>query len=151
VSEAEERERKQQLAWNPHTALDRLVELAEDPDPYVRAAAAQNAPDWLLRKMASDGRAQVRAAVAANPITPDDVLREMVTDRSKLVRFWLTVQTDRALLRELARDPDELTASAARSALDGKRLYRRLINAPFEALAKRAVRRIEGHADQRPR
>jgi hypothetical protein len=34
----------------------------------------------------------VRAAVSANPNTPHDVLRQMVTDRSKLVRFWLTAQ-----------------------------------------------------------
>jgi hypothetical protein len=43
MSVSGDRDRKQQIAWDPGTSADVLDELAEDPDPFVRAAAAQNA------------------------------------------------------------------------------------------------------------
>lgn len=138
-----EREQKEQLARGGSASVEQLDEFARDPDPQVRAAVAQNASERVLRTLGSDPRAEVRAVVAANPHTPRDVLFGLVTDRSSLVRFWLTVHKDRELLRLLAEDPDELTASAAKSALDGQRLYRRLLDAPSEWLAKRAHRMIK--------
>lgn len=140
----EERERKRQLALDPSTPVDALRILADDPDPSVRAAvAARRAPLYLLRSLADDPRAEVRAAVAANPSTPRGVLLDLAHDRSKLVRFWLTVQKDRELLQILARDPDRLTASAARSALDQRRLYRRLLEVPARRRFRRAMQMVE--------
>jgi hypothetical protein len=131
-----ERERKQQLAWVGETSASVLGELARDADPKVRAAAAQNAPEEFLRTLAGDRIAEVRAAVAANPTTPSDVLLRLASDGSKLVRFWLTSQQDRALLRVLNRDPDPFNAQTARTALNGLRLYRPVLNAPGEWMVR---------------
>lgn len=131
----EERDRKQQLGWDEGTPPHIREELIVDPDPSVRAAAAQEATREQLRRLAADPRAEVRKAVAANPNTPAEVLLQMTKDASKDVRFWLTTQSKHpGVLRELRDDPDDFVADTAKTAFAATRLHRRVLSLPGRAL-----------------
>ena len=136
-------ERKQMLGWDSATPVDVRERLIRDPHPKVRAASAQVASPDQLRRLAEDSRAEVRAAVAANPYTPVEVLKRLVHDRSANVRFWLTTTRHKQILQALKSDPDSYVARTARSALSSRRLHRRLLDAPGEALAASILRRID--------
>lgn len=116
--------------------------LLHDPDPRVRAAAAEQASPAQLRLLAQDSRAEVRSVVAANKATPADVLETLVGDRSANVRWWLTAgarfQGNRKVLRLLSADKDRLVADTAKAALDDMRLYRRVLDLPERAFASLA-------------
>ncbi|MGZ4501147.1 MAG: HEAT repeat domain-containing protein [Nocardioidaceae bacterium] len=68
--------KKRQLGWDESTPPALRGELLRDPDPRVRAAAAQHASPEQLRALATDPRAEVRLAVGANANTPSDVRRD---------------------------------------------------------------------------
>lgn len=140
-------ERRRQLGWDESTAPEVREELLRDPDPRVRAAAAQHASHGQLRVLASDPRAEVRSAVAANENTPAAVLLTLTADRSANVRWWVVAgaqaQPNKEILHRLCGDSDRVVASTARSALDSMRLYRRMLDLPGNGLASLAHRLIE--------
>ena len=140
-------EQKRQLGWDESTPPDVRGDLLRDPDPRVRAAAAQHASAEQLRALATDPRAEVRLAVGANANTPSDVLMTLTQDRSANVRWWVVAgaqaQRNREVLRRLSLDNDGIVADAARAALDGLRLYRRVLELPENGLATLAHRLIE--------
>ena len=140
-------ERRRQLGWDESTAPEVREELLRDPDPRVRAAAAQHASADQLRVLASDPRAEVRSAVAANENTPADVLLALTGDRSADVRWWVVagaqVKRDQQILHRLCCDSDHVVAGTARSALDSMRLYRRILDLPGNGLAALVHRLIE--------
>lgn len=140
-------ERRRQLGWDESIAPEVREELLRDPDPRVRAAAAQHAAPGQLRVLASDRRAEVRSAVAANVNTPGDVLLALTADRSANVRWWVVAgaqaQRNKDVLRRLCGDSDGVVASTARAALDSMRVYRRILDLPENGLASLAHRLIE--------
>ncbi len=135
-------ERRRQLGWDKSTALEVREELLRDPNPRVRAAAAQHASRDQLRVLAGDPRAEVRSAVAANENTPSPVLLTLTTDRSAHVRWWVVagaqLQRNKEVLHRLRGDGDRVVASTARAALDSMRLYRRILDLPGNGLASLA-------------
>ncbi|WP_062387520.1 hypothetical protein [Demequina iriomotensis] len=95
--------------------------LASGPDVKVRASLAvsnEDLPEDLVRKLAADRRAEVRACVAKRRSLPEDLVIAFASDRSANVRWWLLCMRDTpevaALLRE---DPDEMTRNHARRVL----------------------------------
>jgi hypothetical protein len=141
-------ERRRRLAWEESTAPEVLEELLRDPDPRVWAAAAQHASPAQLRVLASDPRAEVRLAVAANQNTPANVLLALTTDRSANVRWWVVAgaqaQRNKEILRRLRSDSDPVLAGTAGTALDRMRLYRRILDLRGNGLASLVHRLIEG-------
>ncbi len=71
----------------------------------------------------------------------------LTQDRSANVRWWVVAgaqaQRNREVLRRLSLDNDGIVADAARAALDGLRLYRRVLELPENGLATLAHRLIE--------
>ena len=138
---------KRDLGWDASTPPDVRAGLLGDPEPRVRAAAAQHASAEQLRALAGDPRAEVRLAVGANANTPSDVLMALTQDRSANVRWWVVAgsqaQRNREVLRRLRLDEDRTVADTARAALDGLRLYRRLLELPGNGLAALAHRRVD--------
>jgi hypothetical protein len=149
AAEAAERERKRQLGEDPTTAAEIREQLLRDPDPGVRAAAAQRASPAQLRVLAVDSRAEVRSVVGANANTPPDVLSMLTGDRSVHVRWWVVAgalsQRNKVVLRRLRKDNDPDVASTAAGALDDMRLYRRILNAPGERAVERIHRHLKNH------
>jgi hypothetical protein len=147
MGEESDWERRRQLGWDESTALEVREELLRDPDPRVRAAAAQHASPDQLRVLASDPRAEVRSAVAANENTPTAVLLTLTEDRSANVRWWVVagaqLQRNKEVLRRLRGDGDRVVASTARAALDSMHLYRRMLALPGSGLASLAHRLIQ--------
>lgn len=147
-------ERKRQLGWDESTPPDVRADLLTDSDPRVRAAAAQHATAEQLRVLATDPRAEVRLAVGANAKTPSDVLMALTEDRSANVRWWMVdggwwmvagaqAQRNKGVLRRLQDDDGRTVADTAGTAIDGLRLYRRILNLPGSGLASLANRLIE--------
>lgn len=140
-------ERKRQLGWDESTPPDVRADLLTDSDPRVRAAAAQHATAEQLRVLATDPRAEVRLAVGANAKTPSDVLMALTEDRSANVRWWVVAgaqaQRNKGVLRRLQDDDGRTVADTAGTAIDGLRLYRRILNLPGSGLASLANRLIE--------
>lgn len=118
LSQLEYRER---YAANPRTPPDVLDQLAQDPYPPVRVAAAKNplCPISTASRLARDADPRVRIALAANPFCPQTVLDQMAggTDREACLAIanrgeTLSVQTELALAA--SRDRVVRTALARR-------------------------------------
>jgi HEAT repeat protein len=64
------------------------LSLSNNENEATRIALAKNeyAGDTLLRQLAQDGSNRIRAAVASNPRTPQDVANLLAEDRDELVR-----------------------------------------------------------------
>jgi len=96
--------------------------LLDDPDPRMRAGAAMNAGTTAeqRRKLVHDPAWNVRASAVQSISAyawdfPADDLFRLARDRSVNVRFWLAnlPGSIRPVYELLARDPDDLVASAA--------------------------------------
>ncbi|MFW2513979.1 hypothetical protein ACNI3K_09395 [Demequina sp. SO4-13] len=99
-----------------------MERLASDPDPSVRAhlcAGYAPVPEDLLRRLAKDRSAKVRAAVAFSEDIPENLAFELATDRSVVVRFEILVSHDDDLrfARLMRDDPDEDIRNHVRSLL----------------------------------
>ncbi|GAJ25006.1 unnamed protein product, partial [marine sediment metagenome] len=80
---------KKDLAENPNTPVEVLVELSEDEDSSVRRSVAKNlnTPVEVLVKLSKDKAGYVRYFVAFNPNTPVEVLVELSEDEDSGVRW----------------------------------------------------------------
>ncbi|WP_084125695.1 hypothetical protein [Demequina sp. NBRC 110054] len=120
VFEHPKRDGREQLGCIAH---DRTTQerLASDPDLKVRASLAGNnedVPEDLVRKLAADRRAEVRACVACRHALPEDLVITLASDRSALVRWWLIFTRNTREVAELLRDdPDEVVRDQARGVL----------------------------------
>lgn len=97
------------LARDSSTSYAQLSSLSHDEDWEVRAGVASNpaTPEDLLRELASDCDEGVRSYVARNKNTPRDVLEVLSSDASEYVRDFLAQNPALpiSLMRKLADDP----------------------------------------------
>lgn len=79
------------MAKSPSASYEELVALSKDDDWQVRAGVASNpaTPENLLRKLAADQDEGVRSYAARNANTPVDVMEVLATDSSEYVRDFL--------------------------------------------------------------
>ncbi|MDB5269693.1 MAG: hypothetical protein JWP58_2733 [Hymenobacter sp.] len=100
--------------------LDMLRRLADDPVAKVRAAAAHNPrmPAEVLARLALDRRAAVRQHVGSNANTPPEVLAVLAQDRLHAVRDYVAYNK--------ATPPAALAGIAARPRF-GPKMRRRLL------------------------
>ena len=90
-----------------HTSAGRLRHHAADPDPRVRAAAAQNprCPAKTLAQLAGDRSESVRESVAANVACPNEILDRLAGDAKTAVREMVAQNaTSAGTLDRLAGD-----------------------------------------------
>ena len=96
------------MAKSSSTSYKQLVALSEDEDWQVRAGVASNpaTPDDLLRKLAADQDEGVRSYTARNANTPVDVMEVLATDSSEYVRDFLAQNPalPLSLMERLAKD-----------------------------------------------
>lgn len=71
-----------ELAWNPNTPADVLVELARKRNESIREGVAwnPNTPADVLAKLAKETRANIRTYVAMNKNTPIETLSMLIND-----------------------------------------------------------------------
>jgi len=134
-----------------------LQTLLDDPNPAVRATAAQNPHTTAAqrRQLTRDPAAQVRASVVHAMarhgwnIAEEDLLR-LAADRSLNVRFWVAnlPGSTRPVYETLAEDPDDQIAVSARQWLQkpagpGHTVGRRRFSNP--AQLGRPILEIENH------
>lgn len=106
------------VAKNPHTPVEVLRHLANDPVNLVRALVATNpaAPSDVLEKFFSDEKI-VRDGLSGNPNTPAKLLKVLTGDNDKLVRMRLA--ENRGAPKEIVSlllgdtDPDVVKAAQA--------------------------------------
>lgn len=103
-----------------------MERIASDPDPMVRASLASGwrpVPDDLLRLLASDRSAKVRAAVVFRQDVPEDIARTLATDRSSMVRLEVLVSHAEALgiVQSFCDDRDEMIREGALHMLEKRR------------------------------
>lgn len=104
------------VAKNPHTPVEVLRHLANDPINLVRALVATNpsTPSDILEKFFSDEKI-VRDGLSGNPNTPAKLLKVLVDDNDKMVRMRLA--ENRAAPKEIVslllsdNDPDVVKAA----------------------------------------
>lgn len=89
--------------------------------PKVRFGLAlnPNTPHDLIRALAADRSAQVRAVVPQTPNHPEDVYELLSHDRSVVVREFLAESgwAPRHILKRMLRDPDPAVVKHARGRL----------------------------------
>ncbi len=82
---------RRRLAGHPSTPREVLRDLAQDPEAAVRAEIAQrpysSLPDEVYRRLATDTDPAVRAAVARNPAVPDAIREPLAGDADRDVRY----------------------------------------------------------------
>lgn len=106
------------VAKNPHTPVEVLRHLANDPINLVRALVATNpsTPSDVLEKFFSDEKI-VRDGLSGNPNTPAKLLKILTDDNDKMVRMRLA--ENRAAPKEIVSillgdtDPDVVKAAQA--------------------------------------
>jgi 3-methyladenine DNA glycosylase AlkC len=101
---------KIELAINPNTPKELLVELSKDKDRFVRRAVAKNpnTPSEVLVELSKDKDVDVRYLVAKNSNTPKEVLAELSKDKDWFVRLAVAENpnTPKEVLVELSKDED---------------------------------------------
>jgi len=108
------------VAKNPHTPLEVLRHLSNDPINLVRALVAANpsTPSDILEKFFSDEKI-VRDGLSGNPNTPAKLLKILTDDNDKMVRMRLAenraAPTD--ILNKLLNDNDPDVSKAAQANL----------------------------------
>jgi hypothetical protein len=109
------------VAKNPHTPVDVLRHLANDPINLVRALVATNpsTPSDILEKFFSDEKI-VRDGLSGNPNTSSKLLKILVNDNDKMVRMRLAENKSapRDIIESLLNDNDIDVTKAARANLD---------------------------------
>ena len=106
------------VAKNPHTPVEVLRHLANDPINLVRALVATNpsTPSDILEKFFNDEKI-VRDGLSGNPNTPVKLLKILTDDNDKMVRMRLA--ENRAVPKEILTlllkdtDPDVCKAAEA--------------------------------------
>lgn len=106
------------VAKNPHTPVEVLRHLSNDPINLVRALVAANpsTPSDVLEKFFSDEKI-VRDGLSGNPNTPPKLLKILTDDNDKMVRMRLA--ENRAAPKEIITmllndtDPDVTKAAQA--------------------------------------
>jgi hypothetical protein len=108
------------VAKNPHTPVEVLRHLANDPINLVRAHAATypSTPADVLEKFFSDEKI-VRDGLSGNPNTPAKLLRVLADDNDKMVRMRLAENraAPKEVLSLLLKDSDCDVAKAAEANL----------------------------------
>ncbi len=108
------------VAKNPHTPVEVLRHLANDPINLVRALVATNpsTPADVLEKFFSDEKI-VRDGLSGNPNTPAKLLRVLADDNDKMVRMRLAENraAPKEVLSLLLKDSDCDVAKAAEANL----------------------------------
>jgi YesN/AraC family two-component response regulator len=121
TSEKEETHIRLVLACNPHTAPSVLRKLASDDYAKVRAHVAENpeTPADVLEFLADDPSEEVRMSIAENPQAPESILRKLASDTSDDVRLSLANSSKLPpdVLESLAEDQNPFIVDAARKAL----------------------------------
>ncbi len=82
----------EKLPWSkPHRSIKRLVRLAHDEDPRIRAAAANHpdTPESCLIELARDGYYVVRSAVARNTAATPAVLEILAEDQDPRISTYV--------------------------------------------------------------
>lgn len=111
------------VAKNPHTPVEVLRFLANDPINLVRALVATNpsTPSDVLEKFFSDEKI-VRDGLSGNPNTPPKLLKILVNDNDKMVRMRLAENTaaPKEIVAELLKDADVDVSKAAQANVEGR-------------------------------
>ena len=111
------------VAKNPHTPVEVLCFLANDPINLVRALVATNpsTPSDVLEKFFSDEKI-VRDGLSGNPNTPPKLLKILVDDNDKMVRMRLAENTSapKEIIGLLLNDSDYDVTKAAQANLEGR-------------------------------
>jgi len=111
------------VAKNPHTPVEVLRFLANDPINLVRALVATNpsTPSDVLEKFFSDEKI-VRDGLSGNPNTPPKLLKILVDDSDKMVRMRLAENTaaPKEIITLLLSDSDYDVTKAAHANLEGR-------------------------------
>jgi uncharacterized protein (DUF2336 family) len=111
------------VAKNPHTPVEVLRFLANDPINLVRALVATNpsTPSDVLEKFFSDEKI-VRDGLSGNPNTPPKLLKILVDDSDKMVRMRLAENTaaPKEIITVLLSDSDYDVTKAAHANLEGR-------------------------------
>lgn len=111
------------VAKNPHTPVEVLRFLANDPINLVRALVATNpsTPSDVLEKFFSDEKI-VRDGLSGNPNTPPKLLKILVDDSDKMVRMRLAENTaaPKEVITVLLSDSDYDVTKAAQANLEGR-------------------------------
>jgi hypothetical protein len=73
--------------YRADTSQEMLIEAAGDPEAEIRAAAAANpsCPMDIVKRLAEDRDAKVRAGAAENPAAPEEMLRALSSDSAAYV------------------------------------------------------------------
>lgn len=104
------------VAKNPHTPVEVLRHLANDPINLVRALVATNpaTPGDVLEKFFSDEKI-VRDGLSGNPNTPAKLLKVLADDNDKMVRMRLAENRSapKEVVSLLLKDTDPDVAKAA--------------------------------------
>ena len=111
------------VAKNPHTPIEVLRHLANDPVNLVRALVAANpsTPSDVLEKFFSDEKI-VRDGLSGNPNTPAKLLKILADDNDKMVRMRLAENRSAPaeILQTLLNDADADVSKAAQANLGGR-------------------------------
>lgn len=111
------------VAKNPHTPIEVLRHLSNDPINLVRALVAANptTPSDILEKFFSDEKI-VRDGLSGNPNTPVKLLKILADDNDKMVRMRLA--ENRAapvdVVNKLVNDNDPDVSKAAQANLGAR-------------------------------
>ncbi len=108
------------VAKNPHTPVEVLRHLANDPINLVRALVATNpsTPSDVLEKFFSDEKI-VRDGLSGNPNTPVKLLKILTDDNDKMVRMRLAENraAPKEIITLLLQDADHDVCKAAEANL----------------------------------
>jgi hypothetical protein len=80
---------KREVAKDPNTPVDVLVELATDIDGHIRSGVAgnPNTPVELLKELSKEDTWNILWQVAGNPNTPVELLAELAKHENEYVRW----------------------------------------------------------------
>ncbi len=111
------------LASNPEALPEILHEIAESPDPTLRARVAENrsTPLSTLVLLLADKNGDVRLSLSHNPALPAMFLSQLVLDPDPDVRLGLAedYRLPLSLLKVLAADENPYVAHKALRTLSG--------------------------------
>jgi hypothetical protein len=111
------------VAKNPHTPVEVLRHLANDPINLVRALVATNpsTPSDILEKFFNDEKI-VRDGLSGNPNTPVKLLKILTDDNDKMVRMRLAENraAPKEIIALLLQDTDPDVCKAAEANLGGR-------------------------------
>lgn len=109
------------LASNPHTAPVVLRKLAKDSNAAIRARVAENefTPIDILQELALDQKSDVKISLSENPNTPEPILEKLAKDENEDVRLGIAEnpKMPARILEILAVDENMYVAARAAKTL----------------------------------